>query len=285
MVGVGNPTARRRELGVLLRTLRHEHQWTVDYVAERLMCSPSKVSRMETGDRGARPRDVRDLCDLYGVDDEKRQRLMTLAIQGKQRAAWQPLGLPYSTYVGLEAEAATISDFGLGILPGLLQTTDYAREVVRVVLPHLSAEEAEQRVSGRITRQRVLTSASPPQFQAIVDESVLHRVVGSPAIMQAQLEHLLEVSDLDNVTIRVIRYEAGALPASNNKFIILSFASMLIPDVVFVEGLTDDLYLDDAHDIEVYSEAFGALRQLSDSPEKTREVIADKVARYRSLSR
>ena len=91
------------------------------------MVSPSKVSRLETGQRGASARDIRDLCDLYEVDEEQRQHLMELAIEGKQRAWWQPLGMPYPRYVGLEAEAASISDYGLGIMPGLLQTADYAR--------------------------------------------------------------------------------------------------------------------------------------------------------------
>jgi transcriptional regulator with XRE-family HTH domain len=282
MASARNPTVRRRELGVLLRTLRTERGWTVDYVAEQLGCSPSKVSRMETGHRGASARDIRDLCDLYGVADGQRQRLMDLAIQGREKAWWQPLRLPYSTYVGLEAEATSISDYGLGIIPGLLQTPDYARAVVKAAVPHWSAEIVEQRVTGRVARQQILREEDAPWFQAVVDESVLHRVVGSPDIMRAQIVRLLDLSELPRVSLRVIPYGAGALPAGNNKFIILGFAESTIPDVVFVEGLTGDLYLEEDEDIEVYSATFRALGEMAADLDATREILKAKIASYRA---
>ncbi len=283
MTGVpasGSPTVRRRELGTLLRAQRTRKGWTAEQVAERLMFSPSKVSRLETGQRGASARDIRDLCDLYGVDDTERQHLMDLASEGKQRAWWQPLGLPYTTYVGLEAEAASISDYGLGIMPGLLQTPDYARAVVEAAVPKWVPEVVEQRVQGRLARQQLLFSASAPRFEAVVDESVLHRIVGNPAIMKAQLERLLELSDLPSVTLRVIPYDAGALPAGNNKFIILRFALPTVPDVVFVEGLTGDLYLEDPHDVEVYNTTFRTLVRLAATPGATRDIIAAMIASW-----
>lgn len=275
-----SPTVSRRELGTLLRTLRIRKGWTAEQVAERLMVSPSKVSRLETGQRGASARDIRDLCDLYEVGDEQRQHLMELAIEGKQRAWWQPLGVPYTRYVGLEAEAASISDYGLGIMPGLLQTADYARAQVLAAVPKLVPEVVEQRVQGRIARQQRLFSEHPPRFEAVVDESVLHRVVGSPAIMRGQLERLLELSDLPHVTLQVIPYDAGALPAGNNKFIILRFAQPTVPDVVFIEGLTGDLYLEEPHDVETYSTTFRALAQLAAEPDTTRDIITAMIASY-----
>ncbi len=280
MAGTRSPTVRRRELGVLLRKLRTDRNWTVDYVAQHLLCSPSKISRMETGQRGASARDIRDLCDLYGVDDEQRAHLMQLASEGKQRAWWQPLGLPYSTYVGLEAEASCISDYGLGYIPGLLQTADYARAIVQAAVPPWVPEIVEQRVTGRLARQQILTGPSPPRFQAVVDESVLHRIVGSREIMHAQLARLLDASRLPNVDLRVIPYEAGALPAGNNKFIILNFALPDVPDVVFVEGLTGDLYLEDAQDVELYNATFWALSESAASPERTRAIIASMITAY-----
>ena len=270
----GSPTVRRRELGALLRAHRTRNGWTAEQVAGRLEFSASKVSRLETGQRGASARDIRDLCDLYGVEGPERQHLMDLASEGKQRAWWQPLGLPYSTYVGLEAEAASISDYGLAMMPGLLQTPDYARAVVQAAVPRWVPEVVEQRVEGRMTRQQILFSADAPRFEAVVDESVLHRIVGSRAIMRAQLERLLELSDLPNVTLRVIPYDAGALPAGNNKFIILRFALPAISDVVFIEGLTGDLYLEEPHDVEVYNTTFRTLIQLAASPETTHDIIA-----------
>jgi len=276
----GSPIVRRRELGALLRALRTEKGWTAEQVADRLLVSASKVSRLETGQRGARARDIRDLCDLYEVDSDQRQHLMELASEGKQRAWWRPLGLPYSTYVGLEAEAASISDYGLGIMPGLLQTPDYARAVVRAAVPRWVPEVVEQRVEGRLARQQLLFATPAPHFEAVVDESVLHRVVGSPAIMQAQLERLLQLSGLPGVTLRVIPYDAGALPAGNNKFIILRFALPNVADVVFIEGLTGDLYLEDPGDVEVYNTTFRTLVELAASPDTTREIIAAMIVSY-----
>lgn len=277
----GSPTVRRRELGTLLKQLRTQRGWTAEQVCERLRFSPSKMSRLETGHRGASARDISDLCDLYEVDDEQRQRLLELASEGKQRAWWQPLGLPYRDYVGLEAEAASISDFGLGFIPGLMQTADYARAVVQAAVPKWVPEIVDQRVEGRMARQQLLHGQDAPQFEAVVDESVLHRVVGRRAVMRDQLVRLLELSELPNVTLRVIPYEAGALPAGNNKFIILRFASPDVKDLVFIEGLTSDLYLDDAGDLETYNTTFRTLVQLAASPGETREIIAAMVPAYR----
>jgi transcriptional regulator with XRE-family HTH domain len=278
----GSPTVRRRELGALLKALRNVKGWTAEYVAERLLMSTSKLSRLETGQRGASARDVDDLCDLYEVDDEQRQHLLELASEGKQRAWWQSQAQPYSKYVGLEAEAKSISDYGLGYVPGLLQTADYARAIVRAAVPRWVPEVVDQRVQVRMARQQLLHSDHAPRFEAVIDESVLHRVVGSPAIMQAQLERLLELSDLPNVTLRVIPYEAGALPAGNNKFIMLGFAQPAVSDVVFIEGLTGHLYLDDPREVEIYSATFRTLLDLSASPDATRDIIAAMIRAYRA---
>ena len=275
-----NPTVRRRELGALLRSLRNERGWTVEEVAERLRVSSSKVSRLETGQRGANAGDIRTLCDLYEVADDQRQHFMDLAREGKQRAWWQPLGLPYPTYVGLEAEATSISDFGLGFMPGLLQTPAYARAVLRAAVPRWVPEVVEQRVQGRMTRQQILFSEQPPEFEAVVDEAVLHRVVGSPAVMRDQLEHVVELTDLQHVTLRVIPYDAGALPAGNNKFIILRLPLPEVSDVVFIEGLTGDLYLHEPRDVEGYTTTFRALARLAASPDNTQKIIAAMIAHY-----
>jgi hypothetical protein len=238
------------------------------------------MSRLETGHRGANARDINDLCDLYGVDDEERRRLLELASEGKQRAWWQPLALPYSQYVGLESEAVSISDFGLGFIPGLLQTAEYARAIVSAAVPKWVPEIVEQRLQGRMARQQLLHTENAPLFEAVVDESVIHRVVGSRAIMRAQLEWLLELAELPNITLRVIPYEAGALPAGNNKFIILRFASPTLKDVVYIEGLTGDLYLDEPSDVETYNTTFRTLVQLAAPPDETCEIIAAMIPTY-----
>jgi transcriptional regulator with XRE-family HTH domain len=272
--GTSSPTVSRRELGAQLRALRTGRGWTVDQVAERLLISPSKVSRLETGQRGASPRDIRDLCDLYGLGEEERRHLGDLAKAGKQHPWWQPLSLPYSTYVGLEADATLIRDFGLGVVPGLLQTSDYARAVLKATVPVRAPDEIENLIEARIARQqRVLGAENPPQFQAILDASVLHRIVGSRTTMQEQLHRLLEASELPNVTVRVVPYEAGALPNGNNKFIILSFESLALPDVVFIEGLTGDLYIDRKEESATYDAAFRILEGMAATPEETRGII------------
>jgi transcriptional regulator with XRE-family HTH domain len=272
--GTSSPTVSRRELGAQLRALRTGRGWTVDQVAERLLISPSKVSRLETGQRGASPRDIRDLCDLYGLGDEERRRLADLAKAGKQHPWWQPLSLPYATYAGLEAEATLIRDFGLGVVPGLLQTPDYARAVLMATFPPRSREEIDNLVEGRIARQqRVLSGDDPPQFQAVVEASVLHRVVGSTAIMRDQLHRLLEASELPNVSVRVVPYGAGALPGAINKFIILSFESLSLPDVVYVEGLTGDLYIERKEDTDAYDAAFRVMEGMAATQDETRGII------------
>jgi Domain of unknown function (DUF5753) len=233
---------------------------------------------METGQRGATARDIRDLSRLYGLDDAQRQRLTNLAAEGKQHAWWQPFALPYSTYVGLESEATSIRDFGLGLIPGLLQTRDYARAVLRATVPHHSPETIEQLIEGRMARQqRVLLADSPPDFQVILEISVLHRVVGDRMVMQAQLQQLIEASDMPHVTVRVVPYEAGALPVANNKFIILSFAKPELADVVFVEGLTGDLYLEGKDDVDTYHAAFMELAGLAATPGTSRAIIASMI--------
>lgn len=275
-----NPTIRRRELGTLLRSFRTRRSWTVDYIAEQLQVSPSKISRLENGLRGVSAADIGRLCDLYDVRGEERKHLTELARESRQRARWQPLGLPYSTYIGLEADATSISDYGLGIMPGLLQTPDYARAVVRAAVPKWVPDVVKQRVEGRMLRQQILFSEHPPRFEAVVDESVLHRVVGSRAVMRAQLQRLLDLAELSAVTLQVIPYSAGALPAGNNKFIILRFAQAAIPDVVYIEGLTRDEYLSDPHEVEAYNTTFRTLTHLAASPRGTREIISAVAASY-----
>jgi transcriptional regulator with XRE-family HTH domain len=270
--GSGSPTIRRRELGALLRALRTQNGLTVEQVAEQLLVSPSKISRLETGQRGASARDIRDLADLYEVDDGLRRQLTDLAAEGKQQAWWQSRGLPYSTYVGLEAAAVSIQDFGLGLIPGLLQTPAYAKAVLAAIYPPLAVDVIEQRLAGRMERQRLLTSQRAPEFHAIIDEAVLHRVVGDRAIMRAQLRQLVTISKLRHVTVQVLPYEAGSLPVPNNKFIILTFAER-IPGVIFIEGLTGDLYLDNPDDLTDYRGAFATMSSMAATPAMSRERI------------
>jgi transcriptional regulator with XRE-family HTH domain len=281
VASVRSPTVRRRELGALLRALRIEAGMTVEQVADRLLVSGSKVSRLETGQRGASQRDIRDLCDLYGVTDPtRREHLDALAREGRGQAWWQPYDLPYATYVGLEAEATSICDFEPGVVPGLLQTPDYVRAVHEQVMPSLSGAVIEQRIEERRRRQLILSQENPPVLWAVIDESVMHRVVGGPMVMSAQLDHVLKMSALPSVTIQVIPFTAGAHPALDSTFILLDFAPPL-SGVVYAEGLVGHMYLERAQDVQRYRQVFERLREASLSPQKSVELIANKNEAYK----
>jgi transcriptional regulator with XRE-family HTH domain len=275
-----NPTIRRRELGALLRELRIERGWTVDQVADRLQVSASKVSRFETGQRGVSAQDIGHLCDLFEVDADQRERLTELAREARRRARPQAFNVPYSTYVGLEKDATSICDYGMGVVPGLFQTSDYARAVLRAGVPRWVPEVVENRVGARMARQQLLYSEHPPHLDVVIDESVLHRVVGNPATMRAQLQRLLEVAALPSVTLRVVPYDAGAQPPVINKFIVLGFAPATVSDLVYIEGLTGEQWIDDPHEVEVYSLTFSRLLDLSAGPTRTHEMITAMIASY-----
>ena len=271
---VRSPTVRRRELGALLRKLRTEKGLTVEQAADRLMISMSKLSRMETGHGAATARDIRDLCDLYDVTDEaERQRLMTLAREGKQQAWWQPYDLDFETYVGLEADAVGLRYYQCTIVPGLLQTPAYARAMLEVNIPRLAPERISDLLKVKLTRQQILSRKEPLLLWAVLDEAALHRVVGGRRVMVEQLDHLIKVADDDNIKIQVIPYGAGAHPAMDSTFNILEFAPP-VPKVVYVEGLVGYNYLDRVADINRYQEVFDYLSALALNPEDSVAVIA-----------
>jgi transcriptional regulator with XRE-family HTH domain len=269
------PEVRRRELGAQLRALRTEQGLTVEQVAGHLFCSPGKVSRMENGFRSGTLRDVRDLCELYGVSDaSQRDHLMELARQSKQRGWWQDFDLSYQTYIGLEADAASIRSYQSTVVPGLLQTAAYARVIHENLARRLSPEVIEQRVQARLIRQRLLTQSDPPIFLAILDEAVLHRIVGSAAVMADQLDQLIDLSGLENVSIEVIPYESGAHPGVGGAFDILELAASL-PAVVYVEGLFGQIYLERPQDVDRFQNAFEALHTASLDQGNSRRLITE----------
>jgi transcriptional regulator with XRE-family HTH domain len=283
VTGADSPTVRRRELGALLRLLRAEAGMTVEQVADRLLVSSSKISRLEMGRRGANARDIRDLCDIYGITDPaRRQHLMELAHEGRDQAWWQPFDLPYATYVGLEAAATEISDFEPGVFPGLLQTPEYARAVHEGALPRLSAEVIDQRIEVRHTRQLALSRDDPPQLAAIVDEAVLHRVIGGPQVMAQQLAHVIEAVQRANITVQVMPYSVGAHPALDSTFILLEFAPP-VPGVVYVEGLVGQIYLERPPDVQRYKQIYANLATIAMSPQQSLEFMAKAQMHFAEL--
>ena len=274
MPEVRSPTLRRRELGARLRKLRQDQGLTVEQVAEHLLCSPSKVSRMETGQRGATLRDVRDLCELYGITDEaERDRLMKLAREGKQQGVYQSFGLPYGAFVELEDEAVEMQVYHSAVVPGLLQTADYARAVHEAAVPEIMTEVIDQRIEERLIRQQLLDRADPPQIEFVMDEAVLHRPVGGSAVMREQLGQLLEVARRPNVKMQIVPFALGAHPALESDFIILKFKGQT-PGIVYVEGLVGHNYLERADDVQRYLQVFERLCGIGLSPKDSATLIS-----------
>ncbi len=236
---------------------------------------------METGQRGATARDVRDLCDIYGVTEPgERARIAKLAAEAKQQGWWQSYELDYfATYVGLEQAATSTSYFQSSIVPGLLQTVDYARAMYECSLPgEFSPERVDDHINVRVRRQRILTE-TPLQLRTVLDEAVLHRVVGGPAVMAAQLRHLVEIAKMPNVTLQVIPYSVGAHPGMDNMFNILRFADVA-PPVVYVEGLMGWLYLEREHEVAKYQQVFERLCSIALDSQETIELLSEVGKRH-----
>ena len=275
-----SPALRRLELGALLRALRNAKGLTVEQVADRLLCSPSKVSRMETG-QGATARDIRDLCELYGVADAaERDRLMTMAREGKRPARWQRYDLAYARYAELEEGALAISAFQSSVVHGLLHTADYARAQHESSMPRLDPDHIKLQIEAKLARQRILTQANPPAFAVVLDEAALHRLVGGRQVMAEQLAKILDISALPNAKVQILPFELGAHPALESNFTILQLPDAA-PGVVFVEGMIGSTYLDRPGDLNRYHEIFNELQSIALSPKDTSDLIAKLIRSYK----
>jgi transcriptional regulator with XRE-family HTH domain len=270
------PTGRRRRLGAELRRLREQAGLTIDRVAQELECSPSKVSRIETGQVSATPRDVRDMLGLYRVDDARIEAMVQVAREARQRGWWQkfvdvPDGVP--AYVGLEAAATSIDVYMALIVPALLQTPDYARAVIAAVRPDLPRSEIDRRVELRLRRQDLLGQEHPPRMRVLLDDTVLRRPVGGPAVMAAQRRRLLADADRPTVTVQVLEVEAGAHAGMDGPFTIFGFPAPAERDVVALDSAADALYLEGPEDVARYRRVFELLLPAAYSPEDSAAII------------
>jgi transcriptional regulator with XRE-family HTH domain len=272
-----SPTARQRELGTRLRGLRNEHNMTVEQVAERLLCSTTKISRLETGARRPSLRDVRDLCELYELDESTSAELMSLAREARTAGWWaQYDDLDLDPLIGLEEAATDITCYSMNYIPGLLQTEEYAYGIIRTIAPKMDPQIVHQRTEARLRRQHLLERENPPRFNVLLDEVVLHRGVGGPAIMAAQLNKILNAARDGKAVVQVIPFSAGAYAAMDGYFMRLEFnnESELRP-VVFVEGLSENKYLQRTDDIARYSETVDYLRARALNQRDSVNLIAD----------
>ncbi|MET7518372.1 MULTISPECIES: helix-turn-helix domain-containing protein [unclassified Streptomyces] len=280
-----NPTVRRRRLGQELRRLRELKGMTAEEVAERLLVSQSKISRLENGRRSISQRDVRDLCGVYEVEDHRIvDSLMQMAKDSRQQGWWHSFGdIPYSVYIGLETDAASLRVYDPQVVPGLLQTRAYAETLITGALPETTPTDIDKRVQVRVRRQeRIVAPDNPLRLWTVLDESALRRVVGSRAVMREQLEHLVEQSQLPHVTVQVIPFDMGAHPGLNGQYAILEFPDAADSSVVYIEGVTSDLYLEKANDVQKYSVMYEHLRAQALNVEQSRQFIA-KIAQDYAL--
>ncbi|MGC4998401.1 helix-turn-helix domain-containing protein [Streptomyces sp. DT195] len=277
-----NPTVRRRRLGAELRRLRMASGLKSTEVAERLMVSQPKISHLENGNRAISPRDVRDLCALYGVTDQQAiDALMQMARESGQQGWWHAYGdLPQTVYIALETDATSLHTYEPMVIPALLQTPAYALAVIEESIPQLTGEQRAARLKVRLRRQhRIYNAASPLRLRAVLDESVLRRVVGSPDIMREQLKHLNALGAEPHITVQILPYTVGAHPGLSEQFSILKFTDT--PDaVVYLERFTSDLYLEKPSDVRHYSVLHDHLQAQALDTASTRDFITDVTKAY-----
>lgn len=273
-----SPTMRRRRLAAELRRLREAAALTQEDVAGRLEWDPSKLSRIENRQVGIIARDLRKLLDMYGVAEEaQREGYFAMAREGKQRAWWQQsfgdvIPSEYGTLIGLESEAVTISNYAQELIPGLLQTEDYARAVIRAFRPDETAEEIARRAEVRLARQGVFARDEPPRLWAVISEAAVRRAVGGPAVMAAQLRALAAERDRAVATVQVLPFSAGEHPAMTGSFVILDFSAP-DPSAVYVESAWSGLFLERVVDVQRYAEAFRFVQAAALGPRESRGML------------
>jgi hypothetical protein len=271
---VPSPSARSRRLAAELLRLREISELSREQVAERLGWSVSKLWRVETARSRAHHGDVADILDVYEVAGERREALTKLAREARRRGWWHSyadvLADGFEVYVDLEADASAIRTYESQLVPGLLQTIDYAHAVLTAAWVAIEPQEIDRRVAVRIRRQELATArARPFQLWAILDEAVLRRVVGGRDVMHAQLSRLVEAARQTNITIQVLPFSVGAHIAMLGTFVLLSFPEPGDPEVVYLETDTSSLYLEEAQEIRRYGEIFDHLRATALSPKES----------------
>jgi transcriptional regulator with XRE-family HTH domain len=275
------PTVRRRRLASELRRLREAAELTIDEVGEKLECSASKISRIETGHVGVTPRDARDMLELYGIMGDEQDALVQLAREARKRGWWYPYNELFTgSFVGLETDAKTLRAYQALLVPGLLQTERYARTVIRAMRPDADEVEIKRRVAARMARQQLLNEPSPPEYWAVMDEAVLRRVVDGPEVMAEQLYRMMTVGRMPNVTIQVVPFSAGAHPGMEGPFLILGFPEQADPDVVYVDSTASGIYLENTPDVRRYSMMFDHLRAVALKPDDSLALVEEAAGRF-----
>ncbi|GAA4858125.1 helix-turn-helix transcriptional regulator [Saccharopolyspora cebuensis] len=265
-----SPTARRRAQGHALRELREVAGKTVPEASAELECSDSKIRKIELGDVPTKRAELDALLRFYGASPEATEEVKALAKGANQRGWWQAYrgAVPgwFRRYVGLESAATEIRTFETELIPGLLQTSQYAREITSALNPELSEDELDKQVKVRSERQERLTGEGSARVLAVISEAAVRRVVGGPAVMADQLRFLLTASRPAQCELQVLPFTAGAHPATGLAFALLRFPNDTGPTLAYTESLTSAAYHDRQQDVDTYTLTFDRLRAAALSP-------------------
>jgi transcriptional regulator with XRE-family HTH domain len=278
--GGTGPTVLRIVLGGQLRSLRQARGISREDAGKAIRGSHAKISRIELGKVRVKERDLSDLLDVYGVyDDTDRAAYFDMARQGMQPGWWHQysdvLEEWFVQHIGLEEAASMIRTYEVQFLPGLLQTEDYARAVIRLGHPDASESRVQRLVDLRMARQRLLERPEAPRLWAVVDEAALRRPFGGPDVMRAQLEHLLRAAALPHITLQVARFRVAHHAAAGTPVTILRFPEADLPDVVYLEQLTSAVYLDKQDDVDQYALIMERLCTSADTPQESTQFLRD----------
>jgi transcriptional regulator with XRE-family HTH domain len=272
------PTVRLRRLAAELRRLRASAELSRETVSEQTGINGATLYRIETARTRPQMRTLTALIKLYGVEPAQRDYLTALcrdaATQGWLRPHHSDLPEEYTAYISFEDEASSVSNYESLFIPGLLQTEDYAASVIQGVLPTATPTEVEDRVTARIERQQVLTRSEPLKLWAIVDEAALRRMVGGEAVMKRQLTALNEAMTTPNVTLQVIRFGVGAHPGMPGSFVLMKFVDPMDTDLIYIDSMAGDLFLESDADVRRYTAIFDVLRAVALSPGDSATLIA-----------
>lgn len=272
------PTIARWQLGRQLRALREQAGLTHPQIAEELGCTEWKIYKIESGTNGVQRSDLVVMLERYGVTDEAvREPMFALQREGKQRGWWVKYGKvsdAYSMYIGLESFASQVRNYELAVVPGLLQTDAYARALLTASPLGGDPAEVDRRVRLRLERQFCLTDEPRLRFSAVLDEGVLHRQFGGPTVLKEQLEHLVQMSKLPNITIRVARFADAERHIAMSGMSLMDFPDGMRPPIVYVESYAGDTYLEKNDDIKQAVANYTRLSDTALTATKSRELIA-----------
>ncbi|MFG1942305.1 helix-turn-helix domain-containing protein [Nonomuraea sp. NPDC048826] len=279
-----NPTLRQRQLATRLRELRHGSGLSIAEVAGALLCSPAKISRIETAQRRVSLRDVRDLCRLYRVENSS--ELMALAKDAREQGWWQDgEDVDFRPVPGLENDAIRISEYETTTIPGLLQTEEYAQAVIHGSLPQIDPIVLQERVAYRMKRQDVLRKKQPPRYWVLLDESALHRHIGGLQVMAEQLEKVVHMAGEPHITVQVVPFKVGAHMALDSAFMLLEFdPSAGVADTVYMDTLAGQIFQEKPAQLARFREVLNQLRAVALSPRDSIALIRERIAAFQAES-